>query len=322
MKNIRLNTLFLEMLQKKFPNKAELVEDLSYLLDMDKVSVYRRLREEVRFTVDEMGFIAKRYAVSLDELLDIASDREHKTLKFEFAHLIDKRGILYDKLEDEMIYSKQFTVGEDSELGGAIGILTRPFFMPYKELTRYFLFKSGRYYTDLEEFRRFETVTIDERLQRYWEKERIGLTHFNKTYYIWDSQIIPNLVRDLKYYESIDLISKEENRGIKEDILRMLDKLEQIAIGGKHPETGNKFELYTASMNINTTHTYVRSGADWGYYLSVYVIRTMFTFDPKMCMNMKHWIGTQKASSILISESGEKERMLFFNRQRQAVEML
>ncbi|WP_280765822.1 hypothetical protein [Parabacteroides sp. PFB2-10] len=317
-----LNTLFLETLNKKFPNKSELAERLADLLNTDKTSIYRRLREEVRFSVDEVGMIARHFGLSLDEITDNIREKDYRTVKLELPNITDQDGILYDLLEEHLFCSEKFLSGEDSELGAALGVLNRAFFLSYDNLARFFLFKWGRYYTDLDEYRRFETVQVAEPLKALQERERTNLMQFKRTFYIWDVQIIPNLVRDIKYYESISLISRAETQLIKEDLFVMLDDLEKRVANGKYPETGNRFEFYTASMNIHTSHAYMHSEDNWVYYLSAFVVRSMFTQDPELCRDMKNRINSQKASSILISESGEKERLYFFNKQRQVIDTL
>ncbi|MDF9831256.1 hypothetical protein [Parabacteroides sp. PF5-6] len=322
MKNKKLNTIFLETLNKRFPNRSELADILADLLDTDKTSIYRRLREDVRFSVDELGSIAKRFAISLDELIDNVRERDYKTMKLEMPFITDENGIIYDLLEEQLFCSEKFVNGEDSELGAALGILNRAFFIHYDQLARFFLFKWGRYYTDLNDFKRFETVEINDRFKALQRIEGESLQRFKNTFYIWDIRIIPNLVRDIKYYESIDLINSTDTQLLRDDLFQLLDDLEAQVAQGRYQETGNHFEFYTASMNIHTTHTYMHSGDHWVYFLNAFVVRSMYTVDPLVCARMKNWINTQKASSVLISESGEKERLQFFNKQRQVVEML
>lgn len=322
MKNKKLNTLFLETLNKKFSNKSELADILADLLETDKTSVYRRLREDVRFSVDELGSIAKRFAISLDELIGNIREREYRSMKLEMPFITSQNGIIYDLLEEHLFCTDKFVDGEESELGAALGVLNRAFFIHYDQLTRFYLFKWGRYYTNLKDFKRMETVELSDRLKALQKIEGENLRRFKNTFYIWDLQIIPNLVRDIKYYESIDLVSPEESKLIRDDLFQLLDDLEAQVAHGKYIETGNHFEFYTASMNIHTSHTYMHSGDHWVYFLNAFIVRSMYTVDPQVCYNMKNWINTQKASSVLISESGEKERLQFFNKQRQVVDTL
>lgn len=317
-----LHYLFLDALYKKVPKKSELADDIADMLNLDKISVYRRLRGSVRFSVDEMGVIARKYEISLDELLDNISKKNIQSIKFDFPIIPDINNSNDERLEENYELYTQYLSGENSEIGGAMGILNRIFYIQHEQLTRFFLFKWGRYYTNEKQYKRFETVQIDERQQQIIEMELSLLNKYKKTFYIWDSQIIPNLVRDIKYYESIDSINKEEKQLIKEDLFQLLDRLEAMAIAGKHSETGNKFELYSASMNINTSHVYLHADDFWAYYLNIHLIRAIITYDHTFCMEMKRWINSLKASSVLISESGEKERLLFFNKQREAVDSL
>lgn len=317
-----LHSLFLEALYKKVPKKSELADILADLLNLDKISVYRRLRGSVRFSVDEMGLIAKEHQISLDELLENFSQKNLKTIKFELPMISETNDLNYELQEEEYIHYEEALSREDAEIGGAMGTLNRFFYIPYKQLTRFYLFKWGRYYTHQEIYKHFETVQIDEKKQQSMTFELSLLKKYKKSFFIWDSQIIPNLVNDIKYYESIDAIRKEEILSIKEDLFSLLDQLETMAIEGRYSGTDNKFDLYAASMHINTSHVYLHAGDLWAYYLNIHLIHAIITYDKAFCMKMKRWIHTLKTSSILISQSGEKERLLFFNKQRKAVDTL
>lgn len=317
-----LNTLFLETLNGVRLDNPGMVHEISDLLNMDEVSVYRRLRGAVRFSTDEMGVLAHRYNISLDDLLGEQPEGSYHSWKMDFPLIVDENGFNMEMMEQNIPLLRGFLEEPETETGGAIGFLTRHFYMKYKELSRYMLFKWGHYYSDLDSFKRFDTIEMTDRLSDLFINHMREYSRIKHTFYIWDSNIISRLVKDIQYFRSISLIPDKDIALLKNEIFKMLDDYETIATEGMFPDTGNTFDLYISPINIDTSQVYMRFGKHWIYSVEVYGIRSFITFKPHVCMDMKKRINNLKLASILISSSAEKERILFFKKQREIVDLL
>lgn len=322
MNNPLLSTLFLRMMDKIRQNKPGLVHEISNLFDMDEVSVYRRLRGDVRFSADEMGILAHKYAISLDKLLSEQPEGDYPSWKMDLPLTVTEQGFDMETMEQSIPLLRQLLEEPLTEAGGAIGFLTRHFFMQYKELSRFMLFKWGRYYSDIESFKRFDTVEMPDRLSNLFVNHVKEYSRVKYTFYIWDSKIIAKLIEDMQYFKSISLLSEEEIAGLKKELFALLDECETRAAEGRFKETGNPFDLYISPMNIDTSQVYMRFGDYWFYSVEAYGIRSFLTFKPHVCKEMCHRINNLKLTSVLISNSAEKERILFFKKQREMVDKL
>ena len=82
---------------------------------------------------------------------------------------------------------------------------------------------------------------------------------------------------------------------------------------------GNSLSVYLSNVNFEATYSYVEKARFQICFLRVYSINSMDSRDSKICDYQKKWIHSLKRHSTLISQSGEIQRMMFFNEQKKVV---
>ncbi|MDL2221525.1 hypothetical protein LJC35_03105 [Parabacteroides sp. OttesenSCG-928-N08] len=317
-----LSDKFLNALGKLRSVKPNLIHHIADILDMDETSVYRRLRGTVKFTIDEMGLLAQRFHLSLDALMGDMPEGAYQSWKMDLPLIVDENGFDLDLIEQSLPLLRRYVEEPDTERGGVIGFLSRHFFMEYREIAKFMLFKWGHYYSDIPSFSQYDTVEIPERLFQLYRDHVAEYKKIKHTFYIWDNRIISKLVDDIQYFRSMLLLSEADTLLLKKEIFLLLDDFERIAESGQIAETGNSFELYISPIHIDTSHVYLHFGNFWHYSLEVYGVRSFVTFKPHVCEDLCKRINKLKAASVLISNSAEKERILFFKKQRDIVDSL
>ena len=68
MKNGIVNELITAM-KERIPKGQNLANSLADILYMGKEAVYRRLRGEVAFTIDEVALLSKKLGISIDQII-------------------------------------------------------------------------------------------------------------------------------------------------------------------------------------------------------------------------------------------------------------
>ncbi|NDV60011.1 helix-turn-helix domain-containing protein [Bacteroides sp. 519] len=321
MKEESLTTEFLRKLKKLRKSKSALVHEISNILDMDEISVYRRLRGAVRFTVDEMGLLAQRLNISLDNLLSEQPEGDYQAWKMDLLLIANENGLDIDAMERNIPMIEDIPEKAEIEIGGSLGCLTRHFYMHYKQLWRFMHFKWGHYYSKNSYYDMFNSVQIHPRLSNLLETHLSRYERIKHCFFIWDSLIIQKFVNDVQYFKSMSLLTNEDALLIKEDITKLLNDCEYIAAKGKF-EKCDRFDLYISPINIDTSHVYTHYGRHWHYSVEVYGIRPMITSKPYICEEFCRSINKLKNASILISQSAERERRMFFNEQRELIDLL
>jgi len=322
MDDIQIHNSFVKALEAKIPKKTILADFISQNLYIEKETAYRRLRGEVQFSLREAGILASKLEISLDELILKATfnAKENVLLQLPQQGLREIDSIQQKK--NAIAYLEKLTNDNYSEFGVALSGITFSLFLQYSLLHRFFTLKYVNHADNIQtsiSFEKTKEMDIDAKFRHHLYILFRGITN---TYYIWDRQIIRLLVNDIKYAQSIRLITEPEVLDLKKELHRFLNDLEYIAAKGAFPETGNKFELYISEAHIDVTYAYMQSDSTFVSMLSSFVIYVTASQEKVLFKNISNWIKSLKRHSTLVSGIGERERILFFDEQRVIVDTL
>ena len=311
--------IFLEELYKKYPQKPALIEALMDLLPIEREAAYRRLRKDVMFPVEEMVKIAVSWGISLDEIIGIPSNE----ISFK-THLLD-----YVTPSNRELEHMQRTVrwcrslGEiaDLEYLEACNKLPRSLSSGFLFLRRLELLNWMHQHSSEDMLPFSRTAFTPQAADLSTEFNRC-IKNFASVSYIWDEMLFHHIIRNIRYFRSIDLISSEENELIKNDLLDFLEYMSKVAEKGCWLETGNRVNLYISHISIETNYSYFYSEEIKLCMVHAFVKNEIYTTNPIMTENFKRWMQLKKRASVLISEADERSRIGFFKVWRELVEKL
>jgi hypothetical protein len=311
----------LSAIKKAFPKKTDMVNSLADILMIEKGAVYRRLRQEVPFTFNEIATIAKRLNISLDDTLGIDG---HKSIPFQLQlpDFISPKEEDYYVLDLYLKFLQSLHQSGISETASINNHLPLGLFSSFHHIFTFYLFKWNFHYNN-DKIKPFHQVSTSEKMTKFLAEEyTIEMKRFSKTYYVLDNRVFRDIVSDILYFNSIRLIEKDDVLKIKEDLMAMLDYLEKMAITGQFKETGNLVNLYISDIEIASNYSYMESDAIHFSLLKVFILSSVTSFDEDTFMKMKKWIHSLIKISTLITLTNERQRVLYFERQRKIVSEL
>jgi len=316
-----LSNLFLTALKEKEKKKSKIVDEISNILDMDKVSVYRRLRGEIRFSVDEIGKISYDLGISLDQLLD-SPFHAGSLFSLKIPYISNSLDFDLEMIEKKISFMKQIVAAKENGVTAILNSLPKTMLICYKELTRFSIFKWGHYYLDSENFKYFESVELPDTICELYQLQDRVMKQFQTTTYIWESSILYNLVKDIRYYESMGLIQRKNVLLLMDELLDLIEKLEHYAMLGSYSETGSKFDMYIASIHLDSTYMCMYSDTAFITIFKVFGIQNIISYQKDICEHVIKLISSIKEGALLISKTAEKERTVFFQQQREIINRL
>ena len=343
-----LNTGLIEALKEKLPPKTNLANLLMDTLYIGREAIYRRLRGEVPFTLEEAALISRKLGVSLDKIVGVSfsanavfdlnvvdrdlhsfpTRRSSDLVSFSANAVFDLNVVDHDDPFNAYFtilsrYVKIFRAFQDdptTALGTSSNTIPQTLYLKHDLLSKFRLFK-WMYQNKHIQCNHFENLKMPEKLVDT-QREFVSLTQYiHSTDYIWDNMIFHHLVNDIKYFSDIHLISCEDIQRIKEELLVLVDELEELAMRGK-TEAGNSVRIYVSHINFEATYSYLETSSLQLSMIRVYSINSITTQDTEMFNSLKDWIQSLKKFSTMISESGEMQRIQFFNRQREIINTL
>lgn len=313
------NTILIEAMKEKLPTKGELADSLMNILYIGREAVYRRLRGEVPFTLQEASLISKALGISLDEIIG-SSFKSNAVFDMNIVDYDDPFESYYNIL---FKYTKLFqTLQEDetSVIGASSNIIPQTLYLKHELLAKFRFFK-WMYQNKHIQCKNFEKLEMPLKISNI-QKDFVEMTQrIHSVDYIWDSMIYQHLINDIQYFSSIQLISEKEKQAIKEELLILTDELEELAAKGM-TNNGNKIQIYVSHINFEAIYGYLETSNLHISMIRIYSINSISTEDYAMFQTLKEWIQSLKKFSTVISESGEMQRILFFKKQREIINTL
>lgn len=309
---------FIEVLKEKMPERGQLVNALSDLLFLEKEAVYRRMRNEVSFSFEEIVKISIKFNISLDNIIGntTSKNRPFQMRLIDYEKPTEQDFAMQQSFADIFIQAKDMPESEVALAGNTIPI---NLCMSYEHIYRFHRLKW--FYQFGSRPKPYREVVLYDRLKEI-TREFVGNTkHIAQTYYIWDKKIIPSLIADVKYFECIRLISPEEVALIREDLLAFLTDFENLATNGCYP-TGKKVYVYLTSISFESSFSYYKTNQLSLTNIRAFTLNDVISTDKQVFETIKRWTSSLIKTSTLISESNEIQRILFFEEQRKIVETL
>ena len=156
---------------------------------------------------------------------------------------------------------------------------------------------------------------VPEKIINAHKKLSESIRKVGKTYFVWDSNVFQSVVKEIKYFAGLNLISTSDVMYLKNELQQLLTDLEHLSIKGEFNE-GHELYIYLSNIDFEATYSYV-SRKDYQISLfRVYSINSMDSQSPQICQIQKNWIQSLKRHSTLISGSGEAQRIAFIEKQR------
>jgi len=322
MKKELLHAKFLEVLKERVPIKPDLVNLLIDLLCIEKEAVYRRLRGEVAFTFSEIAVVANELGISLDNTINNVLSVKSKPYQLKMNDFAEPSEMDYTMMEQYVNILKEIKNDPDSTIVDSTNILPASLYFPYKYISRFYLFKWLYQLGDSDSIKSYAQLDYPLRVQKLQKENETYLKHIKNTYYILDPLVFQYMVNDIKYFLSINLMTEEDKAFLKKDFETLLHDMEILAIRGYFEDTKNKVRIYISCVNFDVSCWYIDAKNYHINMIKVFVLSNIASLDETSFLNLKKRIDALLRSSTLISVSGERQRIDFFEEQRKIISTL
>jgi hypothetical protein len=308
---------FLVILEERYPHKPDRVNALMDLLQLEKESVYRRLRGDVYFAAEEVMRIASAWSISIDNIVAVNREKT-RPFRLKTVEFIDPTEEDYAILER---HNRDMALVASDPEGLAVEVvngLPRGLYARSEHLTRFFTMKWRHKYLP-EKTLKFSEINIPERMQEL-DREYIRISHqISEMHSIHDSRMIEHVVEEMIYYRSIGMLNDDDVLLLRDDLMALVDYMEDVTGTGIFPSKKGKIFFYLSHTWIDNEYFLYRSH-DLNMSLVKVLERNYLTSMDKKVLNrfMKMALATRRMS-VLISGSNALQQAEFFSRQREKI---
>jgi hypothetical protein len=290
------------------------------LLNIEREATYRRLRKGALFSILEIAKISFAWNISLDSLFKVSSSAKVPFLMQPVNYITPSKQELefLKQVIQSIICLKDYP---ETEFMDICNKLPRLLLAGFGRLNQFYLFKWLYQFGNEKNACFSQTVISDEMRQLTAEYYR-AIKTAPHTSFIFDRMLFEDIVSEIRYFSSIQLITSDEKELIREDLYCLIDYLSEIATNGCYPETQNKVDLYISQLSVDANYSYSYSNGQNTCFIHVFDKYEIYTFDNEMAANIITWMQLKKRTSIHISGMDEKSRMEFFTKQRKIIDSL
>lgn len=316
----QLHLLLLDEIKRRAPKSQGIVHVLMESLSLGKEAAYRRLRSDVPFTLQEAAVIAKKYSISLDELIGVDLEKS-RVLRLKLPGFVELNDSDCHMYTDFLDFFESISLRDETETGLVTNALPQEIFSNFELITKLNIFK-WQYYYSYEKRIPFKDLVVPEIVQECFRKQFVYAKNFKKTHYVFDRRIFIRLIKEIEYFSSIDLIDGQSLEAIRQELLLLIDYLERLAITGEFAETGNGVYMYVTDMEVPFSCAYIKADDVEYALMKTFILTSVTSFDPLIYEKVKDWISSSVRTSTLITKSSDIERIAFFGKQREFVRAL
>ena len=312
MDNLR-NTVAAKILSNISP-RVKPIDYLMESLNISRESVYRRIRGDISFTLEEVAKLSVELGFSMDELV---IKEMHSRVFFDLHtdDMHDPSDVYITILEQYFQCALDMSQRKFIESVQIINQVSPGFFVFFDHLLKfsYYRWMHQHQETSLKYF--YSDVVVPEKLISLQQRAIESVKRVQSTTIILDPDLFTNLIHAVQYYYRRRLINDQEFFEIKEDLLGLIDMLENIAQTGFYgPET--KYNIYLSSLNIDACSRYVKCEEQAKSIFFVNAVEPIIVTNPALCEVHKKWLESMRKYATLITQSNEILQVRYFNKQR------
>lgn len=309
----KINSKLVDTISLFFTNKKECIDYVSTILSIGKSAAIRRLNKEVLFSYGEAVLLAQELNISLDSLS--VSNNIYMNLAFRGTeadpiafsrHVLEKQLDLYEGIEDI----------NQTELNVACNIIPYSCVLKYDNLYKFYIYK--KYFQNITSvtIKTFSESTIPPSHKALCRRLEARMHALNSTTIIFDKHIILEIVDDILYFKELELLSDEDLKLLKTDLIEFIKELEILCSTGKN-KLGNKINIYISDISLDASYAYIDTKSSKYAQMQLHTLNIMISENPLFITMQEEWINSVKKYSTLISKGGSVEKKIFFDKQKQ-----
>lgn len=316
----KFNTKFIDEVQKHIPPHESVVDYLMDILFLGREAVYRRIRGNVPFTLNEIIIISQKCMISIDRIIGII-DAENTNQVISSQSAVNTSYLIeayHQRLKEILQIIHKTKTSKKSKL--LCGINSSPYSLTlsYENLSRLRLYKHAYQIQNEELNFSFSKIELSHEIKELQKQIVTELKYITTIHLIIEDNLFAPIVKDIDYFVNQQLITKEELQILKKELTNAIKDLEYLSISGTS-NPNNETWMYLSHVNFETSYFYFKSEDYSRIFIPTCFSEYHIHSNPLVCLRQEKWIESLKKYCTLITQCAEKQRFNFFTKQKELI---
>jgi hypothetical protein len=304
----------------KIPTRIKPIDYLVETLNISKESVYRRVRGDISFTLEEIAKLSIELGFSIDEFLK----KDQHTRAFfdlEISPNQNLSDVFVTIFRQYFQHSFELDHAKSIESIMALNHIPLEFIVFFDNLLKFSFYRWMHRNTDFSLNYYYSDIVLPQELVSLQQKAIENSKKVRNNTFIFDLNIFKNFIHEIQYYYKRKLITENELFQFKEELFGLIDLMESIAQTGSY--TSNlKFNFYLSSINIESNNRYIKYDEQVQSQFFIHSMESLIIDNIHVCTMHKKRLDSLRKYATFITQSNEILQVKYFNKQRSYIEKI
>jgi len=313
----KLNKDIVALLQKHYPQTKDLAHYLIDTLDLSKESAYRRIRNEVFFTFEEIAILSLKLEISIDKL--IGSNASKAYLDMPLCYAEKPEDIYKEILLGNIKALKKLHEAQDSMQYSILNRLPYGLITYSEAISKFYYYKWYLHIQKEVDKIPFSEFIVPQSLMECFDEFALvsGKTP-GKMDLILDPNCFVYTVNEIDYYRKRGLLNENDIKTLKEQLLSIVDQIADVARNGTNVSQA-EIKIYLSGIDIEPSYSYVEYDGNMAFFIWSPAGDIVTSTNPEFCARQKEWIESLIRHTTLITQCNEIQQLRFFDSQRKYI---
>jgi len=302
-----LNTKIVDEIVKQLPGHKSPVNYLTGMFPMSKETAYRRINNKIPFSIDEVATIADDLNISIDQMLDLKTNKSFPLDK-DFNTDLEPADIYIDLLSSDIDIMEKLLVSKNVKITAAINRIPLRF-LPYHSLFKFeyyhYVYSTGK----ISLMTRYSDIVVPPFISDLHKKSAALFRKLDNITCLIDSMIFFDIIRKIQYYYRMKFISSEDLQTLQTELFELLETYETLVRSGKN-NMGSNYVFYYSLFNLESNVFFFEYDRDsllqiWIYPESPIIIKN----NRQINGIQKRWIDSKLKNSTLITKTADSQQI-------------
>jgi transcriptional regulator with XRE-family HTH domain len=314
----QLNEAIVCTILKHIPQYINPSSYIMKLLGISRESVYRRLRNEITFSIEELAILAQNLGFSVDEILigqrdenntfDLLSQPKDETSNAFLAHFYEYNNHIKQLID----FRNPETLLALNQMPSIFYVLSEPLLK-----LQYYLWLINN--NRLPEQTTFTNLILPKELTAIQAEALKNIRKVTNVSIVFSSTIYLQLIKTIQYYYNLKLLSEEELIALKQAVHAWINLGEGMARFG-FGRGRSMVDFYISSLFVNTNIFLIANDGRYEVHYWIYPNHPLVIRNEHICALTNEWFMELRKHSSLITQSNEIIQAEFYEKQRQYIE--
>jgi len=315
------NTKIINEIIKQSPCDKNPVDYLTRTFSMSKETAYRRIRNQISFTIEELVILAKHFNLSIDEMLELKSENNF-LLNKEFDMEQNPATVYSGLIGEDIKFMEELIAAKNVKITAILNSI--PFrFLPCKSLFKleycHYMYSTGKISLITS---RYSDIELPATIGDLHDKSASLFSRLNNITCIVDSMLYSNIIKKIEYYRQLQFLSAEDLQLLQAELLGILAMYENLLRTGESG-SGAGYVFYYSFFNLESNTVSFEYGDEsalqfWIYPESPVVIKS----NQLISDIQKRWIESKIRNSMLVTKTTDIHQIEMIRNVYQQIERL